>query len=70
MKGKIIIVLSRKDFGFIHGEDDNHYFMHRSTVTGGLTLEGLRAGQPVTFDVVINNEGRRAENVRLVDGVV
>ena len=53
-----------KGFGFILGEDNQEYFVHRSAIRGE-AFEQLREGQPVTFDVGRGDKGLRAENVRL-----
>jgi len=58
-------VISDKEFGFIHGDDPQEYFMHRSAVRNGSVFEQLREGQPVVFDAGRGDKGLRAENVRV-----
>lgn len=47
-------------YGFIHGEDDFEYFVHRSDVTGPV----LHSGERVTFDPMTTAKGLRAVAVR------
>ena len=66
MNGKIQRTVTDKGFGFVVGDDQQDYFMHKSAITDGSVFEQLRAGQVVTFDVSEGPKGKRAENVRLV----
>ena len=65
MTGTIAKVISDKGFGFIQGEDDQEYFMHRSAVRDGSVFEQLREGQTVVFDAGRGDKGLRAENLRV-----
>jgi len=64
MNGTIKRLALEKGFGFILGEDNQQYFVHRSAIRGE-TFEQLREGQQVTFDGSRGDKGLRAENVRL-----
>ena len=50
-----------KGFGFIHGEDGNEYFVHKTSLQEGVTL---RENDTVTFDVEEGDRGPKAVNVR------
>ncbi len=65
MTGTIKTLRTDKGFGFIHGQDGQEYFMHRSAVRGGAVFEQLREGQAVTFDAGRGDKGLRAENVQI-----
>ena len=65
MNGMIARVVVEKGFGFIKGDDDQEYFMHRTAIRDGSIFEQLREGQPVIFDATQGDKGLRAENVRL-----
>jgi CspA family cold shock protein len=65
MNGTIKTLRADKGFGFILGDDNQEYFVHRSAVRGE-AFEQLREGQAVAFDGSRGDKGLRAENVRLV----
>jgi CspA family cold shock protein len=65
MNGRISRVLLEKGFGFIKGDDDQEYFMHRTAIRDGSGFEQLRDGQAVIFDTSRGDKGLRAENVRV-----
>lgn len=50
-----------KNFGFINGDDGSDYFVHRNSIDGG---KDLNEGDRVTFDIVKEERGPRAENVK------
>lgn len=60
MKGTVKFFNEGKGFGFISGEDGKEYFVHRSGIKEGVTLNENDA---VTFDVVEGDRGPKAENV-------
>ena len=61
--GTIKRLVTDKGFGFVVGPDGNEYFFHQSACLG-TPFDGLREGQPVTFDTGQGPKGPRAENVR------
>lgn len=65
MDGTIRTLRTDKGFGFIHGDDGQEYFVHRSAFRDGSVFEQLREGQAVTFDGTRGDKGLRAENVRV-----
>jgi len=60
MNGKVKFFNASKGFGFITGEDGKDYFVHLSGISPGTTLQD---NEPVTFDVVEGDRGKKAENV-------
>jgi CspA family cold shock protein len=52
-----------KNFGFIHGEDGNDYFVHVSGLKPGVSLN---EGDKVTFTIVQGDKGPKAEEVEKV----
>lgn len=60
MNGKVKFFNASKGFGFITGEDGKDYFVHLSGISPGTTLKD---NEPVTFDVVEGDRGKKAENV-------
>ena len=63
-QGTIKKVIADKGFGFIQGERGNDLFFHHSAVEGA-TIESLRVGQAVTYELGRGPKGPRAESVRL-----
>jgi len=63
MNGTVKRLVSDKGFGFVAASDGNEYFFHQSACLG-TPFDGLREGQPVTFDTGQGPKGPRAENVR------
>ena len=61
MKGTIKFFNEMKGFGFIHGEDGKEYFVHKTSVQEGVTLN---ENDTVTFDVEEGDRGPKAVNVR------
>ncbi len=49
-----------KNFGFIHGDDGNDYFVHATGLKSGVSIN---EGDRVSFDVVEGDKGPKAENV-------
>ncbi len=60
MKGTVKFFNVRKGFGFIAGEDGKEYFVHKSGLNAGVTLNENDA---VTFDVEEGDRGPKAANV-------
>jgi CspA family cold shock protein len=50
----------KKNFGFIHGDDGNDYFVHVSGLKPGVTID---EGDKVTFEIVQGEKGAKAEQV-------
>ena len=63
MTGSIRTIRADKGFGFIKDATGKEYFFHRSAVYGE-SLEDLREGDSVEFDLGAGPKGPRAENVR------
>jgi len=63
MTGKIRTLRVDKGFGFIKDETGKDLFFHRSAVYGE-SIDNLREGDSVEFDVGHGPKGPRAENVR------
>ena len=60
MKGTVKFFNGMKGFGFIAGEDGKEYFVHKSGLKEGVTLNENDA---VTFDVEEGDKGPKAANV-------
>ncbi|GAI85299.1 unnamed protein product [marine sediment metagenome] len=60
MKGTVKFFNEGKGFGFIAGEDGKEYFVHKSGLKEGVTLNENDA---VTFDVEEGDRGPKAANV-------
>jgi cold shock CspA family protein len=72
MNGTVKSIVSKKEFGFIEGEDKKEYFFHRDDFSG--FWEDLESDVNVrtflvkiTFTPEIGKEGPRAGNVSRVD---
>lgn len=63
-EGTIKKLVAEKGFGFIGGERGDLFFHHSSVE--GATIEELRVGQTVSYEVGRGPKGPRAENVRPV----
>ena len=61
MKGTVKFFNARKGFGFITAEDGKDYFVHKSALAEGVTLN---EGDTVTFDVEQGDNGPKAANVK------
>jgi cold shock protein len=62
-QGKIKKVIADKGFGFIEGEGGDDLFFHHSALDG-MTIEALRIGEAVTYEVGRGPKGPRAENIK------
>ena len=60
MNGRVKFFNYDKGFGFIIGEDNKDYFVHKSQVAEGSVLE---QDTKVSFDSVKGDRGWKAENV-------
>ena len=63
-QGKIKRLVSDRGFGFIEDDRGDDLFFHHSAVEGA-TIEELREGQIVEFEVGRGPKGPRAESVRV-----
>jgi CspA family cold shock protein len=63
LTGKIRTLRVDKGFGFIKDTSGKEYFFHQSAVYGE-SIDNLREGDSVEFDVGEGPKGPRAENVR------
>ncbi|MEZ6120749.1 MAG: cold shock domain-containing protein [Pirellulaceae bacterium] len=63
-EGTIKKLVSDKGFGFISASNGEVFFHHSALV--GTTIEDLREGQSVEFEMGRGPKGPRAENVRPV----
>ena len=60
MKGTVKFYNAEKGFGFLIGEDGKDYFVHKSGLNEGVTLD---KDESVTFDVTEGERGLKAINV-------
>ena len=64
-QGTIKKVVVDRGFGFIQAEQGGDLFFHHSAVEG-VSIESLRVGQTVNYEVGQGPKGPRAENVKPV----
>lgn len=62
MKGKVKFFNGTKGFGFIAGDDDKEYFVHKTGLNEGVRIN---ENDSVTFDVEEGEKGPKATNVSL-----
>lgn len=60
MKGTVKFFNKEKGFGFIAGEDGREYFVHKTGLNEGVTIND---NDSVTFDVTEGDRGPKAVNV-------
>lgn len=63
-EGKIKKIVSDKGFGFIEGDRGDLFFHHSALIE--TSIEQLREGQQVEYEVGRGPKGPRAENVKPV----
>jgi CspA family cold shock protein len=63
--GKVKKVVLDRGFGFIAADDGKEYFFHHSAIKSG-SIDSLRGGESVEFEIGQGPKGPRAENVRIV----
>jgi len=61
MKGTVKFFNNMKEFGFISGEDNKEYFVHKSALKGNILLN---ENDSVSFDVEQGDRGPKAVNVK------
>jgi len=66
MTGKIERIVEEQGLGFIEGDDGEDYVFHRSALNPGEPFGQQLRGAAVTFDIVHEPKGLRAEVVRIV----
>lgn len=64
-EGKVKKLLTEKGFGFIEGERGDLFFHH--SALQGISIEELREGQLVEYQIGQGKKGPCAEDVRVVD---
>lgn len=64
MKGTVKFFNEMKGFGFITGEDETEYFVHKTGLPEGLVL---RENDSVEFEVEQGDRGPKAVNVSKVE---
>jgi len=62
MNGTVKFFNDTKGFGFIKGEDDTDYFIHKSNLNEGVVLN---ENDTVTFETEEGEKGPKAINVSL-----
>jgi CspA family cold shock protein len=63
-QGKVKRLVSDRGFGFIEGEQGDDLFFHHSSLDG-TSIEELREGQTVEYEIGRGPKGPRAESVRI-----
>ena len=63
MEGTVKFFNRKKGFGFVHGDDEQDYFVHFTNVAKGTFL---RDNDRVSFDSAEGDRGLKAENVQLL----
>jgi len=66
MTGKIERIVEKQGLGFIAGDDGQDYVFHRSALPQSEPFDQLLRGATVSFDIVHEPKGLRAEVVRIV----
>ena len=61
MKGTVKFFDNQKEFGFITGEDGSEYFVHKTGLAEGVTID---KEDSVTFDAEQGDRGMKAINVK------
>lgn len=66
-EGTLIWFNESENYGYIATEDGERLYAHGSAFPGGKGITGRCKGMPVTFEVAEDDEGRRAQDVSLVE---
>lgn len=67
LKGKVIMFMPVRGYGFILGEDEKNYFVHQTEIL----MDGFRFLQPdqqVSFYPVTEEKGLAATRVKILGG--
>jgi cold shock protein len=67
LKGKVKWFDAKKGYGFIHGEDGKDIFVHHTAITSQEGFKTLEEGQDVTFEVIQEDKGPKAANVKVAE---
>ena len=65
MNGTVKWFNDTKGFGFLHADSGEEVFVHYSSIKSD-GFRSLKDGQKVTFDVVDDKRGKKADNVVVV----
>ena len=65
MNGTVKWFNDTKGFGFLHADSGEEVFVHFSAIKSD-GFRSLKDGQKVTFDVVDDKRGKKADNVVVV----
>jgi len=61
MKGTVKFFNSEKEFGFITGEDGKEYFVHKTGLEDGVTID---KDDSITFEAEEGDKGMKAVKVK------
>lgn len=64
MKGTVKFFNKMKEFGFISGDDNNEYFVHKTGLNDGVSID---EGDKVEFEVEEGTKGPKAVKVSKVE---
>ena len=62
-EGTVKFFNRKKNFGFVHGDDGNDYFVHVTGLKEGTTVD---EGDRVKFEIIQGEKGPKAEQVEKI----